>query len=178
MADALDALGVASAAQLGEVTLGYGLGFGHEPRVAFLAEAWRQAFGLQVEQVGSDRGVFLEDRAAGRYDIASGAWAADYPHALNQLNGVFTCGGNSVALYCNPEFDALIASAANELDPDRQVAIFNEAQTMLMNDAPILPLRFAVNPYAVKPYVSGLTEHPSDGGPGDYFYETIQILAH
>ena len=48
-----------------------------------------------------------------------------------------------------------------------------------MNDAPILPLRFPVKPYAVKPYVSGMTPTLSDFlVPGDYYYETIQILEH
>ena len=48
-----------------------------------------------------------------------------------------------------------------------------------MNDAPILPLRFAVTPYVVKPYVSRMTPTLSDFRvPGDYYYETIQILEH
>ena len=63
-----------------------------------------------------------------------------------------------------------------EPDPDRQVATYQEAQTLLMNDAPILPLRFGVTSFAIKPYVSGVTPTLSDFRvPGDYFYETIQI---
>lgn len=180
MVKALAALGVSSAAQLGKVKLGYISGFDNEPRVALLAEAWRQAFGLEIEQVGSDRSVFFNDRQAGAYGIAFNGWAADYPHASNQLNGLFTCGGgNNSQQYCNPVFDALLARAAAEPDQDKQVAIYEEAETLLMNDAPILPLRFAVTPYAIKPYVSRLTEHPSDFRvPGDYYYETIQILKH
>ena len=56
---ALAALGVASAADLGKLKFGFNSGAGHEPRVAFLAEAWRQAFGLETEQIGSDFSVFL-----------------------------------------------------------------------------------------------------------------------
>lgn len=177
---ALVALGVNSVAQLGPMELGYGFGFGNEPRVAFLAEAWRQAFGLEIEQVGIDRSVFLEERSTGAYDIAVNGWGADYAHAVNQLDGLFTCGGgNNAQQYCNPVFDGLLAKAAAEPDQDKQVAIYEEAQTLLMNDAPVLPLRFAVTPYAVKPYVSRLTVTPSDFQvPGDYYYETIQILRH
>jgi oligopeptide transport system substrate-binding protein len=180
MDKALAALGASSAGQLGKVKLGYITGFDNEPRVAFLAEAWRQAFGLEVEQVGSDRGVFFTDRSAGDLDIAFNGWGADYPHASNQLNGLFTCGGgNNAQQYCNPAFDALLTTAAAEPEPGKQVAIYKEAQTLLMNDAPILPLRFAVTPYEIKPYVSRLTVMPSDYRvPGDYYYETIQILKH
>jgi hypothetical protein len=48
-----------------------------------------------------------------------------------------------------------------------------------MNDAPILPLRYPVTPYEIKPYVSGITAMPTDFRViGDYYYETIHILAH
>ena len=67
MDKALAAIGVASAADLGKLKFGFNSGSGHEPRVAFLAEAWRQAFGLETEQIGSDFSVFLQQRTAGEY---------------------------------------------------------------------------------------------------------------
>ena len=110
-----------SAADLGKLKFGFNSGAGHEPRVAFLAEAWRQAFGLETEQIGSDFSVFLQQRTAGEYDLARDGWGADYPHANNQL-GLFVCGGgNNDVQYCNPDFDALIAQAAGEPDQDKQV---------------------------------------------------------
>ena len=177
MDKALAALGVASAADLGQLKFGFNSGSGHEPRVAFLAEAWRQAFGLETEQIGSDFSVFLQQRTAGEYMLARDGWGADYPHANNQL-GLFVCGGgNNDVQYCNPDFDALMAQAAAEPDQDKQVALYNQAQTILMNDAAFLPLRFGLSVYEVQPYVGGLTITPSDSQlPGDMFYETIQML--
>jgi oligopeptide transport system substrate-binding protein len=179
MTTALAAIGVASAADLGKLKFGFNSGSGHEPRVAFLAEAWRQAFGLETDQIGSDFSVFLQQRTAGEYQIARDGWGADYPHANNQL-GLFVCGGgNNDVQYCNPDFDKLIAQAAAEPDQDKQVALYNQAQTLLMGDAPFIPLRFGLTVYEVQPYVSGLTVTPSDSQlPGDLFYETIQILKH
>ena len=177
---ALAALGVATAADLGKLKFGFNSGSGHEPRVAFLAEAWRQAFGLETEQIGSDFSVFLTSSARlVSTQLARDGWGADYPHANNQL-GLFVCGGgNNDVQYCNKDFDALIAQAAAEPDQDKQVALYNQAQTILMNDAAFLPLRFGAHRYEVQPYVGGLTITPSDSQlPGDMFYETIQILKH
>ncbi|MBI3749309.1 MAG: peptide ABC transporter substrate-binding protein [Chloroflexi bacterium] len=180
MAKALAALGKTSAADLGKLKFGFNTGAGHEPRVAFLAEAWRQAFGLETEQIGSDFSVFLTQRTAGQYDIARDGWGADYPHANNQLNGLFTCGGgNNDVQYCNKDFDALIKQAAAEPDQDKQVALYNQAQTILMNDAALLPLRFGTTTYEIAPYVSGITATGSDSvSPGELFWETMQILQH
>ena len=179
MTTALAAIGVSSAADLGKLKFGFNSGAGHEPRVAFLAEAWRQAFGLETDQIGSDFSVFLQQRTAGEYMIARDGWGADYPHANNQL-GLFLCGGgNNDVQYCNKDFDALIGQAAEEADVDKQTALYEQAQTLLMGDAPFLPLRFGVTRYEVQPYVGGLTITPTDSQlPGDVFYETIYIKKH
>jgi oligopeptide transport system substrate-binding protein len=177
---ALQELGYASAADIPPLKFGFNSGAGHEPRVAFLAEAWRQAFGLETEQIGSDFGVFLTQRTAGEYDLARDGWGADYPHANNQLNGLFTCGGgNNDNQYCNPAFDALIVQAASEPDQAKQEELYKQAQTIMMDDAATLTLRYGVTPLLVRPYVTGLTQTPLDSqNPGENFYETIQILEH
>ncbi len=180
MTTALAALGVASVADLGKISVGFNSGSGHETKVAYMAEAWRQAFGLETEQIGSEWSVFLTQRQAGDYTIARDGWGADYPHANNQLNGIFTCGGgNNASQYCNPAFDALIAQAASEPDQDKQVALYNQAQTMLFGDAAVLPLRFGLATYEIAPYVGGVIPTGSDSQlPGDLFYENIYIKAH
>jgi oligopeptide transport system substrate-binding protein len=179
MATALAALGVADAAALGKLKFGFNSGAGHEPRVAFLAEAWRQAFGLETEQIGSDFAVFLQQRTAGEYTLARDGWNADYPHANNQL-GLFVCGGgNNDIQYCNPEFDKLMTQAAGEPDQDKQVALYNQAQTILFEDAAMLPLRFGLTTYEVQPYLGGQIISATDSQlPGDGFYETIYIKKH
>ena len=179
MTTALQALGVPDAASLGKLKFGFNTGAGHEPRVAFLAEAWKQAFGLQTEQIGSDFAVFLQQRTAGQYDLARDGWGADYPHASNQLGNFLCGGGNNNIQYCNPDFDALMKQAAAEPDQDKATQLYNQAQTILMNDAAFLPLRFAVSTFEVQPYLKGITATPSDSQlPGDMFYETIQIEKH
>jgi oligopeptide transport system substrate-binding protein len=177
---ALKALGKTSAADFGKLKFGFNTGAGHESRVAFLAEAWRQAFGLQTEQIGSDFSVLLTQRTAGQYDIARDGWGADYPHANNQLSGNFTChGGNNNDQYCNKDFDALLAQAAAEPDQGKQVALYNQAQTLLYNDAADLPLRYSTTTYEIAPYVKGVISTGSDSvSPGELFWESISIAAH
>ena len=177
---AMQELGYATPQDIPRLRFGFNSGSGHESRVAFLAQAWTQAFGLQFDQIGSEFGVFLTQRTAGEYDIARNGWGADYPHANNQLNGLFTCGGgNNDQQWCNEEFDALIAQAAVEQDQAAQAALYEQAQKIMADDAASLFLRWGVTPQLVKPYVSGMTRTPMDSAvPGEHFYETIQILEH
>jgi oligopeptide transport system substrate-binding protein len=180
MDTALQALGYSSAADIPALKFGFNTGAGHEPRVAFLAEAWRQAFGLETDQVGSEFSVFLTQRTAGEYDIARNAWGADYPHGNNQLQGLWTCGGgNNDSQWCNEEFDALVAQAATEQDQDKQADLYKQAQKIMMDDAPFLPLLFRTFPTVQKTWVDGEIITPIDhNNPGDNFAETIKILKH
>ena len=179
MTTALAALGVPDAAALGKLKFGFNTGGDHETTVAFLAEAWRLAFGLETEQIGSEFSVFQDERTAGNFIIARNGWGADYPHASNQL-GLFTCGGgNNASLWCNKDFDALLAQAAQEPDQAKQEELYKQAQKIMYDDAANLPLRFGLVTYVVQPYVSGAIVTPSDFQlPGDQYYETIKILKH
>lgn len=176
---ALQELGVPNAAALGKLKFGFNSGSGHEPRVAFLAEAWRKAFGLETEQIGSDFSVFLQQRHAGEYTLSRNGWGADYPHANNQL-GLFVCGGgNNDTQFCNTQFDSLLAQAAQEPDQDKQVALYQQAQTIMYEDAANLPLRFGLITYEIQPYVGGIQVGITDAQlPGDALYETMYIKKH
>jgi len=175
---ALQELGIASAADIRPLRFGFNTGSGHEPRVAFLAQAWLDTFGIETDQIGSEFGVFLNQRTAGEYDISRNGWGADYPHANNQIAGLFTCGGgNNDQQYCNPEMDALITEAASEPDQDRQRELYEQAGRIIADDAASLFLRWGASSQLVKPYVGGLTTTPMDSQvPGEHFYETIQML--
>jgi len=174
--------GAVTPADLGTMKFGYNCNAGHLPRVAFLAEAWRTGLGFGESQFDiscSDFATFLQERPAGKYNIARDAWGADFPHAKNQLD-LLACGsGNNNSQYCNPAFDTAFKAAATITDPAAQEAKYIEAQRVAVDDAAVLWLRFGVTRYLVQPYVSGIMASSSDHqNIGDVFLETIQLLEH
>jgi oligopeptide transport system substrate-binding protein len=180
MTTALAALGKTSCGELGKISFAFNTGADNDLQVAYLAEAWTKAFGCQFDIQGMDFKVLLKRRTAGDFLVSRDGWGADYPHANNQLNGLFTCkGGNNDSQYCNKDFDALINKAAGEPDQDKQVDLYNQAQTIMVNDAATIWLYFPAHRYEVKPYVKNYLATPSDSQlPGDLFFESIQIAKH
>lgn len=177
MATAMTELGYASAADIPVLKFGFNSGSGHEPRVAFLAQAWKDAFGIETEQIGSEFGVFLTQRTAGDYDLARNGWGADYPHANNQIAGLFTCGGgNNDQQYCNPQVDSLMEQAAGEADQAAQAALYEQVGKIIADDAASLFLRWGVNSQLIKPYVKATTSPMDSVVPGERHWEEIQIL--
>ena len=159
--------------------LGYNTEADHEPTVEFLQEQWRTAFDVNVELVGLEWSSYLTRLNEDPFDIFRLGWGADYPHPNNFLTDLFTCtSGNNNMKYCNEEFDSLMADAAVEPDLETQVGIYNQAQEMLVEDAPVVFISWGGRFTLVKPWVEGLTLTPQDFTSGAYFFTNVTIAAH
>jgi oligopeptide transport system substrate-binding protein len=83
-------------------------------------------------------------------------WVADYPHPQDFLEILFYSGmDNNYGEYSNPEVDALLEQAGVELDNDLSLALYQQAEQLLVEDAACLPLWFGQNYVLVRPYVLG-----------------------
>jgi oligopeptide transport system substrate-binding protein len=104
-------------------------------------------------------------------------WGADYPDPDNWLPQLFGTGaGNNHTTYSNPDFDALAAKASKELDNTLRLQEWDQAQAMVMADAPILTVFYRERFVLVKPYVKGFTPAGMDGQiAGDMFFELVSI---
>jgi ABC-type transport system substrate-binding protein len=169
---------------IGRMKFGYNCNAGHETRVFYLYDAWRNNLGFAGSQFDiscTDFGTFRTERRAGNvYDIQRNAWGADFPHPDNQLRDLFACGaGNNNNGYCNPAFDDLLNKAAAETDATKSHDLYQQASRLLVDDAAVLFLEFGTTRNLVQTYVGGLQSVANDHqNYGDVFYETIQIMAH
>jgi ABC-type oligopeptide transport system substrate-binding subunit len=159
--------------------VGFNTDSDHEDKVAFLQEQWRQAFGIDVTPVGLEWGAYLERLNTDPFDIFRLGWGADYPHPNNFLTDLVSCSSsNNNMQYCNEEVDALLQEAATVATLDEQVPLYNEAQELVMADAPVIPLRFGASFTLVKPYVQNLVATAQDSASGELFWDQVTIAAH
>ena len=84
-------------------------------------------------------------------------WCADYPDPENFLDVLFHTGSaQNYSRYSNPAFDALVEQARTEADPARRITLYQQAEQLLLDDAPALLLDYVAPYYTVwKPYVHG-----------------------
>ena len=88
-------------------------------------------------------------------------WVADYPDPHNFLDNLFHTGSeNNVFGYSNPELDNLLDQAAIEQDNVARLAMYQQAEQMVVDEAPCLPLWFGANHILVKPYVQSYKLNP------------------
>ncbi len=68
-------------------------------------------------------------------------WQMDYPSIENFLEPIYKTGASSNdGDYSNPAFDAKLAEATTKTDEAEVFALYQEAEAMLVNDMPAVPL--------------------------------------
>jgi oligopeptide transport system substrate-binding protein len=174
----------ARAKLLGPMRFGYNCDAGHDQRVLYIAQAWRNNLGFTGDQMDircTDFGTFRTERRAGNvYSISRNGWGADFPHPDNQNRDLFACGaGNNNSKYCNEDYDALLNQGAQAADYDTATPFYQQAETLLAEDAPVVFLRYGEGVRLIRPWVAGIQQTSSDHqNVGDVFYETMYITNH
>lgn len=70
-------------------------------------------------------------------------WIADYPHPQDFLELLLETGsGNNVGRWSDAGFDAALSAAASTDDADTQERHYTEAQAIVQDQAPVIPLRY------------------------------------
>ena len=73
-------------------------------------------------------------------------WIADYPDPQNFLDTLFYTGGEyNDGRYSNKDLDDLLDKAGIEKDYDTRMALYQKAEQMVVDDAPVMPLWFGRN---------------------------------
>jgi ABC-type transport system substrate-binding protein len=124
---------------------------------------YEENLGIRIGIEQTDWATFLMEisRPENPYQMYSLGWIADYPDPQNFLDILFH--GRSLDNhmgYSNSEVDRLLEEARTEQDHDRRMTLYREAEQMILNDAPWVPLQYDVDYWLAKPYVKGMIYPP------------------
>lgn len=136
---------------------------GPPPEVTAVAAMYKQNLGVDVRIRQMDsRSLFDQlGRARDRFQVVWLGWIADYADPQNFIDVLFH--GKSTEnhwQYVNPEVDRLVERARGERDHATRMRLYQEAETLVLKDAPIVPLWHSKRYVLVKPYVQGYSPSP------------------
>ncbi|CAO4182989.1 peptide ABC transporter substrate-binding protein [Methylorubrum populi] len=125
-----------------------------------LADAWR-GIGIETRFVSTDAKThFAYLRDGGAFDLARISWIADYSDPQNFLFLLRTGNdGFNAGRWSNPTFDALLTRAAQERDEDRRARMLFDAETIVLDQLPWIPLLHYRSKALVSPRLHGV--HPN-----------------
>ena len=119
----------------------YNTNEGHRKIAVALQEMWKQYLNVDIKLLNQEWKVYLATESAGDYQISRGGWIGDYVDPNNFLDMFLCGGGNNRTGWCNKEYDRLILEVApSQSSHEERLAVFQQAETMLLNDMPIIPV--------------------------------------
>jgi oligopeptide transport system substrate-binding protein len=126
-----------------------------------MIEQWRTNLGVEVSISQSELASFYDDIDRGKLQMYSSAWIMDYPDPEDIIDLLFwSKSRQNRNAYANLQFDTLVEQARTELDVAKRIQLYQQAEQILLDEAPWIPLYFGRDHFVVKPHVKGWTASP------------------
>ncbi len=150
-----------SGEQLPPVTLFSSGEGGVDPTLSAVADFLGETLGVAIAFEQAPYETFQRELEAGRYGLYALGWSADYPDPQDFLDLLFHSGSplNSSG-YGKAAVDALLEAARTEADPDQRLALYRQAERLILEDGAWLPLFHSEDRWLVAPDVRGFTVPP------------------
>ena len=122
----------------------------------FIAKQLEES-GIPVRVEVVQKSLLLEMTSNSRAAFFRGSWIADYPDAENYLSVFYSKNPAppNYTRYNNPAFDAAFEKAIIETNDSLRYKLYQQADQVMMNDAPVVPLWYDKAVRLVQPHVKG-----------------------
>ncbi|OEH54918.1 ABC transporter substrate-binding protein [Oceanobacillus sp. E9] len=133
--------------------------------IATVIQSNLQQIGIDVEIQMTEIGNYLETTGNGGADMFVGSWGtvtldADYGlYPMFHSENIGDPGNRS--FYANEEVDGLLEEARQEGNKERRLELYQEAQQIIIDEAPIVPLYHSVLLAGLRDEVQGFYQFPS-----------------
>jgi oligopeptide transport system substrate-binding protein len=133
-----------------------------------LQEMWRRELGVQVQIYNQELKGTLEARRTGNYDMLLSSWIADYEDPSAFLDIWRGDDADNFTGWSSAAYDTLLFSAARAAGTEARAALFEKAERLLLEEAPVIPLYHYTHAFLIQPSVKGwhptlLDHHPYKG---------------
>lgn len=155
---AMDAMGISDPSQ---ITIK--LKISDDSAAALIVEncqdQWTKALGINVEIEKVTYKAMLADRVSGDFDLIYAGWIPDYDDPYTYLSYFVSTNSQNGGKFANDRYDELVNTANNYADAATRLSMYGEAETILMEEAGIVPLQVRQVPYAYNSSLKGLSRY-------------------
>jgi len=119
-----------------------------------IIQEWQQNLGVEISVRQLETHNFLYSMKQEKDEMFVTGWVADYPDPHNFLDILFHTGSEgNISDYSNHSLDTLLDQAAIEQNEIARLSMYGQAEQLIVDDAPCLPLFHGANYILVEPYV-------------------------
>jgi oligopeptide transport system substrate-binding protein len=143
---------------------------GHDLIAAYLQAQWREILGVEITWQLTEWGQFSDKNILEGVDLWMLAWAGDYPDPDNFLRVLWW----KDPAWQHDEFSSLLGSARQVMDQEERMSLYQQADRILAEEVPILPLTYGRLHMLVKPWIKRLPTSPLR----NWFWKDVIIADH
>jgi oligopeptide transport system substrate-binding protein len=108
-----------------------------------IQQMWKEVLGLDAELVNYEWKVYLENTKNLNYrSVARASWIGDFPDPITFLELFTSDNTNNRTGYHSSEYDKAIQDSWSIQDPAARLAKLKEAEALLMDDMPVIPIYY------------------------------------
>lgn len=137
----------------------------HRAIAEALQEMWRRELGLTVRLVSMEGRTVLDARRTGQFQLLRSSWVGDYADPMTFLAVWRGASGNNYTGWQSPAYEALLDRAEATRLPEERARLLREAEGILLQDAPLIPLYRYTHVYLLHPGVRGWHSNPMGRHP-------------
>lgn len=137
------------------LTILYNTSEAHQRIAEAIQEMWKNNLGINVQLTNQEWGVYLDSRSTGDYEIARAGWIGDYIDPMTFIDMFVTGGGNNDTNWGHPEYDNLVNTAKRSADQAVRMKAMHDAEALLIDEMPIIPIYFYTRVIMVSEDVEG-----------------------
>ncbi|MCM3180541.1 peptide ABC transporter substrate-binding protein [Cytobacillus horneckiae] len=145
---------------LPEVTLTYSTLDTHKKIAEALQQMFKENLEVDVKLANMEANVFAEEQKALKFQLSRSSFLADYADPINFLENFQTGHSMNRTGWSNEEYDKLIQSALKEADEKKRFEMMYDAEKILFDEMPIIPIHFYNQVYLQNEDVTGIVRHP------------------
>ena len=142
----------------------------HRKVALAIQQMWQQNLGISVELVNQDWKVYLSREMVGDFQVSRAGWIGDYEDPNTFLDLMRPNRGNNKTGWENAAYDSLVAKANSTNDQTERYKLLNEAEKILIENMPIIPLYTYVRNYQLSSDVKGYNPHILDHHHPKFIY--------
>ncbi|MCP4541846.1 MAG: peptide ABC transporter substrate-binding protein [Chloroflexi bacterium] len=132
-----------------------------DPLAVALADVWATNLGVTIETELLEPTGYADAITEQHGHLFTVESCADYADPENVLDLPYHTGSPANhSGYANAELDALLESARTESDPGQRLALYQQAEELLLEDAPAVPLVHPLAYVLIRPYIRGYRLSP------------------
>ncbi len=145
------------------IEIRYNTSENHKKLALAVASLWKQVLGVETTLINEEWKVFLQNRSQKVLtQVFRAGWIGDYADPYSFLQLFRTGHGQNDFGFSDSLYDSLLEQIAAERIPARRRRLMEEAERVLLEQAPIVPIYTYVTKRLVDPHLRGWENNVMD----------------